>query len=57
MLPENPTTQVISIRLPTYLLNEIRAIGSQQDIPYQALIKLYLSEMILKNKNKAKALR
>ncbi len=42
-LPPLPPTQVISIRLPTRLLNEIRARASAVDIPYQALIKLALS--------------
>ena len=42
-LPDNPPTQVVSLRLPTALLNEIKAIGSQKDVPYQALIKLMLS--------------
>lgn len=42
-LPVLPPTQVISIRLPTNLINEIRALGSQDDIPYQALIKMLLA--------------
>lgn len=45
-LPETPPTQVISIRLPSSLLNQLRAIASQKDVPYQALIKLYLAEAI-----------
>jgi predicted DNA binding CopG/RHH family protein len=54
-LPEIPPTQVISIRLPSPLLNELKAIGSQTDIPYQALIKLFLSESISKYKKKSAA--
>jgi hypothetical protein len=49
-LPDIPPTQVISIRLPSALLNELRAISSQADIPYQALIKLLLSESVSKFK-------
>ncbi len=49
-LPDAPPTQVVSIRLPTVLLNELKAIGSQEDIPYQALIKLFLSEAVKKKK-------
>lgn len=45
-LPETPPTQVVSIRLPTMLLNQIKAIGSQQDVPYQALIKLFLVKAV-----------
>ena len=51
-LPAIPPTQVISIRLPSELLNEIRAIGSQRDIPYQALIKLFLSRSVAEVKKR-----
>ena len=51
-LPDTPPTQVVSIRLPTDLLNEIKALGSQKDVPYQALIKLFLSEAVKKKKGK-----
>lgn len=54
-LPEAPPTQVISIRLPSALLNELRAISSETDIPYQALIKLFLSESVSKFKKKSAA--
>ena len=47
-LPSQPPTQVVSIRLPTDLLNQIKALGSQQDVPYQALIKLFLSAALKK---------
>jgi len=45
-LPERAPTEVVSIRLPSELLNQLRSIGSQRDIPYQALIKLYLAEAV-----------
>ena len=51
-LPEQPTTQVVSIRLPTALLNEIKAFGSKRDIPYQALIKLFLSDAIAERRRR-----
>ncbi len=53
-LPEVPPTQVVSIRLPTSLLNEIRALGSRDDVPYQALIKIFLSEAVEQKKLKSK---
>ncbi|OGQ06630.1 MAG: hypothetical protein A3G32_01915 [Deltaproteobacteria bacterium RIFCSPLOWO2_12_FULL_40_28] len=46
MLPPIPPTQVVSIRLPTRLLNQIKAKASQQDVPYQALIKLALGRFL-----------
>ena len=53
ILPKTPPTQVVSIRLPSYLLNELRALGSKDDIPYQALIKLFLSEAVVRRRKKA----
>ena len=52
-LPETPPTQVISIRLPTALINEIKALGSRDDVPYQALIKLILADGIKKKRKTA----
>lgn len=54
-LPEPPPTQVVSIRLPSELLNEIRAVGSQRDVPYQALIKLWLSKSVADIKKRSAA--
>jgi hypothetical protein len=54
-LPAVPPTQVISIRLPSPLLNELKAISSETDIPYQALIKLLLSESLSRFKKKSAA--
>jgi len=53
-LPPTPPTQVVSIRLPTELLNEIKALGSKDDVPYQALIKILLADGIRQKKGKTK---
>lgn len=45
-LPPVPPTQVVSIRLPTRLLNQLRAKASEEDIPYQALIKILLARSL-----------
>ena len=42
----HPTTKSISIRLPVYLMNRLKEIANKRDIPYQSLIKLYLSEKV-----------
>ena len=52
-LPKPPPTQVVSIRLPSMLLNEIKALASATDVPYQALIKLMLSESLRRRKRDA----
>jgi predicted DNA binding CopG/RHH family protein len=41
-----PSTRSISIRLPESLLERLKAIANKNDIPYQSLIKVYLSERV-----------
>jgi predicted DNA binding CopG/RHH family protein len=43
-----PSTQSISIRLPEYLLERIKILANKNDVPYQSLIKMYLSERVKK---------
>ena len=39
-----PSTKTISLRLPEYLLNSIKALANQRDVPYQSLMKILLAE-------------
>ena len=41
-----PSTKTISLRLPEYLLDELRIIANKRDVPYQSLIKIFLKEKI-----------
>ena len=41
-----PTTQTISIRLPLQLLNDLKTIANQMDVPYQSLMKMFLSDKV-----------
>ncbi len=41
-----PTTKSISLRLPVPMLNELRLLANQRDVPYQSLIKIFLKERI-----------
>jgi predicted DNA binding CopG/RHH family protein len=41
-----PSMTAISIRLPISMLEELKALANQQDVPYQSLMKLYLAERI-----------
>lgn len=45
-----PSTQSISIRLPIALLDRIKLEANKRDVPYQSLIKIWLSEDIAKQK-------
>ena len=39
-----PTSKLISIQMPVYLLNQIKMLAHKKDIPYQSLMKVYLAE-------------
>ena len=39
-----PTTVSISLRLPVYLLAKIKQFANKRDVPYQSLMKIFLSE-------------
>jgi len=41
-------TQSISIRLPRDVLNKIRIIADERDVPYQSLIKMWLVDRLNK---------
>ncbi len=41
-----PTTKTISLRLPEYMMEELRTIANKRDVPYQSLIKIFLKERI-----------
>ena len=40
------TTVSISLRLPTWLLARIKQLANAQDVPYQSLMKVYLSDRV-----------
>ena len=41
-----PSTESISLRLPSPLLARIKQLANSQDVPYQSLMKVYLSERV-----------
>jgi predicted DNA binding CopG/RHH family protein len=41
-----PSTETISLRLPKHLLDGIKAAANSRDVPYQSLIKVWLSERL-----------
>jgi predicted DNA binding CopG/RHH family protein len=41
-----PSTQSISLRLPLSLLENIKIAANSRDVPYQSLIKIWLSEKL-----------
>ena len=43
-----PSTESISLRLPSYLLARIKEIANSRDVPYQSLMKIFLAERVEK---------
>ena len=41
-----PTTRSISIRLPEAMVEELKLLANKRDVPYQSLLKIFLSERI-----------
>lgn len=41
-----PTLRTISLRLPVSLLEELKRLANQRDVPYQSLMKVFLAERI-----------
>ena len=41
-----PSLKSISIRLPESMIEQLKVLANKKDIPYQSLVKVYLSEKI-----------
>jgi predicted DNA binding CopG/RHH family protein len=41
-----PSTKTISLRLPQPMLEELKLLANKRDVPYQSLLKVFLSERI-----------
>ena len=41
-----PSTETISLRLPATLLADLKALAHKRDVPYQSLLKIFLSERV-----------
>ena len=41
-----PSTATISLRLPQGMLDDLKTLANQQDVPYQSLLKVFLAERL-----------
>lgn len=41
-----PSVRTISIRLPEMMVEELKMLANKKDVPYQSLLKMFLSERI-----------
>ena len=47
VLPKlKPSTRTISLRLPESMIDELKILANKRDVPYQSLLKIFLSERI-----------
>jgi len=50
-----PSVKTISLRLPESMLEELKLLANKRDVPYQSLLKIFLSERIDKELHLTKA--
>jgi predicted DNA binding CopG/RHH family protein len=50
-----PSLRAISLRLQEMMIEELKLLANKMDVPYQTLIKIYLSERIRKELESANA--
>lgn len=49
-----PTSRTISIRLPESLVEGIKVLANQKDVPYQSMLKILLAEKVREEINTSK---
>ncbi|MCC7351097.1 MAG: hypothetical protein IT446_11050 [Phycisphaerales bacterium] len=46
-----PSSETITLRMPTALLSELKMLANQRDVPYQSLMKILLAQAIQHEQN------
>ena len=41
-----PSMRTISVRLPVPMINRLKLLANQRDVPYQSLLKMFLAERL-----------
>jgi predicted DNA binding CopG/RHH family protein len=41
-----PTLRTISVRLPVAMVEDLKILANQRDVPYQSLMKIFLAERV-----------
>lgn len=49
------STETISLRMPSSILDRIKAMANERDVPYQSFIKMVLADRVQEEMNKYKA--
>ena len=52
-----PSTTTISIRLPDALLDQLRSLANERDVPYQSMMKSFLADRVAQERDRRRKLR
>ena len=47
-----PSLRTISLRLPVTMIEDLKMLANQRDVPYQSLLKVFLAERLAKERAK-----
>jgi predicted DNA binding CopG/RHH family protein len=47
-----PTLRTISVRLPVAMVEDLKVLANQRDVPYQSLLKVFLAERLEREKTR-----
>jgi predicted DNA binding CopG/RHH family protein len=45
-----PTLRTISVRLPVAMVEDLKVLANQRDVPYQSLLKVFLAERLARER-------
>lgn len=45
-----PTLRTISLRLPVSMIEDLKILANQRDVPYQSLLKVFLAERLVQER-------
>jgi predicted DNA binding CopG/RHH family protein len=50
-----PTLRTISVRLPVAMVEDLKILANQRDVPYQSLLKVFLAERLERERIRRRA--
>jgi predicted DNA binding CopG/RHH family protein len=51
-----PSVRTISLRLPVAMLEDLKLLANQRDVPYQSLLKVFLAERLAQERRPLRAM-
>jgi predicted DNA binding CopG/RHH family protein len=52
-----PSLRTISLRLPVAMIEDLKLLANQRDVPYQSLLKVFLAERLAKERPRRATVR